>query len=241
MDLHGPPASDSLHYWYRLLTGSEATAGLACQSSSEANVKSFIDWAREQGKQCLVANEPVQWRQFLPGEPLCRPQSTANIDTRIHQLEQRFAWLRDNWDRSSLDLVWLHEDGLDGLSNSDSTVEGSAYAAAIDSYTAAFDRSLEGVLSGLTADWLLVLLCSHDEPSQLDRGQMLFVGDRVTTTLPNEGSFIDVAPTLLDCLGVTTMEPMHGCSLWRKREPRREEMSEDEILRERLRGLGYIE
>ncbi|RPJ87508.1 MAG: hypothetical protein EHM18_00770 [Acidobacteria bacterium] len=120
--------------------------------------------------------------------------------------------------------------------------EGADYRDPDPEYWARLDRTIGELLESIT-DETVVLVVAIPCPSGSDSPRGCFVLAAANNPLngPVEGArLIDMAPTLLELSGFPPLPGAQGVSLASPVSQSVGETDDEEIMRDRLRGLGYI-
>lgn len=237
--LDGPSEKDRGLYWWSLLTGRDPEKlGRELDrtlSTCLAPVKTFVDLATDHAKRCLVGEELSHWPRLRHDVP-SSPPAGAQEDP-IARLQRRLRWLNDAWD-GSFDLVWFHDDGLEELLADRSSPTDSRIV--ISNYLQTLDRGLERSFTRLNEEWGVAVVSPYGFP-EFQQGHALLAGEGVCSDSAARANLVDLAPTFLVWLGVKPPDSLDGRSLVTAGTAPNDQMSEEELLRERLRGLGYVE
>jgi hypothetical protein len=236
--LANPSLISGRHAWLSLLTGQDVSGR---DSSSFQPTAAIWGPVIAQGRQAIVTG-------WLPAELSEADGLTIRSLAGDHAglSHEMYSASRRQFEQISHLLLqenWAYFQFIEtGLGNLERTGQGTAL---VRDYLRHLDTLLEGILEALPQETALLIIFLSDTPAEPG----FFVLAAANSPLSGEveaAHLADLAPTLLELAGYNITEAMGGRSLLASAaldvSPQSGLSADDEeILRERLSGLGYIE
>lgn len=207
--------------------------------------------ARKAKRPFVVGMYPEDLIAAEGDDSLFTPDRAAIRDKIFAETHARFEVVRDSLRGNDWDYLQVIETGIDlirlGFMKRPNEPD-SLFHETIRDYCRLFDRELGMVLETLTDDTVILVASAHgvvEDLCETHQGAFLLASANSPLQGSIEGAkWVDLAPTLLELGGFDVSEPMEGRSLVVRLAARFEagdiSSIEEELVRERLRGLGYI-
>ena len=206
---------------------------IGCYGKIEGSIQNGIAAARVIGDQLSRASKRLQIIDMSV------PFSNK-ADEMVTQSHQHFQQARDLMQSSEWDCVLILESALTPIQQKEN-LTSQFHADTIRNYHQHLDTELGKLLESLDNDTVILIVSANDAQSS-------FILTAPNTPLRGEIERVrlsNLAPTLLELGGEVVSDSMQGNSLLAGTELNMVEESgysqdEEEIIRERLQGLGYI-
>ena len=199
------------------------------------SVGDFLDLAAAGKPSAHPAEVAATIEKLAGAESLASADDRSNDADPLEASRKQFAVVRHLAANAPWDYFQLVDSGMARIGRD----AGGPSAEVARNYLLHLDREIANALEVLTED-ALVLIASVDPAGQ---GAFILAGSQLPPLGAIEGvRLIDVAPTLLELTGRPPLPDAQGRNFLAGREVEGADPSDldDELVRERLRGLGYI-